>query len=450
VNSTSSRRRVFLAATAGLLAVPGLTAAQASEGNSNDKQTICHATNSDTNPYVVNTPNKNGDVSGHADHDGPVWNPTLKAAHTTWGDIIPPFDYNDHGEAAHFPGQNWDAQGQEWFDNGCRALITAELVKTNDANGDGTFTDDETANAVGADVPFTVVITNTSEVPAMVASLTDTVAGLPVSFTATPDPTGTTLAAGASVTVTLAAPGYSPADGSSKVNTVTAVLTETDDATNTATASDTSTVRTVLPDVAVLKEGPATAAPGDTITWTITVSNTGTVPAADVTVTDALPAGTTLVSATGTDWTSSGTTTLTLSYGPDLAPGGSSVVTVVATLDPAFTGTSISNTAVVTPDDVTPGDNTSTVTTPVTQPGGGGGGGGGVVSPSPTVEPSPDGFGGGGVSLPSPTPSGFTGGGGGALDLPLTGTPLLAMLVLALALLSGGASLVLLPRGTHR
>jgi LPXTG-motif cell wall-anchored protein len=103
------------------MSVPGVSAA-ASKGNSNGKQTICHATNSNTNPYVVITPNKNGDLDGHAkQHTGPIWNPTLKDQHISWGDIIPPFDYNDHGTPAHFNGLNWTATGQAWFANGCKA-----------------------------------------------------------------------------------------------------------------------------------------------------------------------------------------------------------------------------------------------------------------------------------------------------------------------------------------
>jgi hypothetical protein len=103
-----------------VMSVPGVGLA-ASKGNSNDKQTICHATNSDTNPYVVITPNKNGDLDGHAKHTGPIWTPALKDQHISWGDIIPPFDYNDHGTPAHFNGLNWTATGQAWFANGCKA-----------------------------------------------------------------------------------------------------------------------------------------------------------------------------------------------------------------------------------------------------------------------------------------------------------------------------------------
>ena len=371
----TSQQLVALAAVSALIVVPVVPAFADSEhgkskGNSNGKQTICHRTDSNTNPYVVNTPNKNGDVDGHAGHTGPIWNPGLKAQHVKWGDIIPPFDYNDHGTPAHFAGQNWTAKGQAWFANGCRVPITAQVDKTNDANEDGTFTDDETADTVGEPVAFTVVITNSSIVPAVVGSLVDTVGGSSVPFTCATAVVGSTIPAGETATCSFTVSGYAPADGTSVINTVTVTLHEVGDASNNGSASDTSTVRTFVPnpDSSIIKTGPATVSPGDDITWTLTVHNDGNVPLNGVTVTDTLPTGTTLVSASGTDWTCTGTTDLSCVLGTELALNATSAVTVVATLAGDFTGTSISNTGVVSPTDSTPEDNTSTVTTTVLQP----------------------------------------------------------------------------------
>lgn len=95
-------------------------------GNKNDKQTICHATASFGNPYVQITPNKNGDVSGHADHTGPVFDGVNKG----WGDIIPPFTYNDHGTEKSLPGLNWTAEGQEIFNDGCNVPVKEEPSPT--------------------------------------------------------------------------------------------------------------------------------------------------------------------------------------------------------------------------------------------------------------------------------------------------------------------------------
>ena len=416
------RRLVTATAVVAMIGVPGAAAHATGKGNPNGKQTICHRTSSNTHPYVVNTPDKNGDVSGHAKHTGPVWSPGLKANHVKWGDIVPPFDYVSHGVTKHFAGQNWDANGQAWFANSCRVPITGTVDKLNDANADGTFTDDETAPAAGADVTFQVTVTNTSVVPAKVSSLVDTVGGTVLGLTPSPDPVGTTLDPGKSVTFTFTAAAYSPPDGGALVNDLSVVLVSASDPSNHATADDTSTVRTAVPappDVSVVKTGPASAAPGDQLTWLLTVRNDGTVPAPGVTLADTMPTGTTFVSAAGDGWTCSGTTDVTCTLDDDLAVGGTAAVTVVATLAADYADSTVSNTAVVTPDDATPGDNTSSVTTDVTT------GGGGTVTPP------------------------FSGGGGG-VTLPRTGAPTWSLLVYGVAFVLSGTGFLLLPLGAAR
>jgi hypothetical protein len=89
---------------------------------------ICHRTNSNANPYVANAPDVEGVLDGHAGHigdgtqtepvPGPVWNPTLKADHIKWGDIIPPFKYGPNPED-FFDGLNWTSLGQDIYKNDC-------------------------------------------------------------------------------------------------------------------------------------------------------------------------------------------------------------------------------------------------------------------------------------------------------------------------------------------
>ncbi|MDO5720899.1 MAG: DUF11 domain-containing protein, partial [Actinomycetaceae bacterium] len=120
------------------------------------------------------------------------------------------------------------------------------------------------------------------------------------------------------------------------------------------------------------------AVPGETVTYTVTATNNGPSDAAGVVVTDALPAGLSDVSASGTgpagDLTcsvadpadpaaSSGDVSCTVGA---LAVGQAATITVSGTLDPAFTG-SLSNTATSSADTTDPNEdnNTSTATTDV-------------------------------------------------------------------------------------
>lgn len=129
----ASRPIILLAATAALaLSLAYLVRpALATEGDPH-KVTICHRTNSVTNPYVVETVDvasvdgDNGNDNGKGDHLmehlGPVWdaNTVYPTPHNgdQWGDIIPPF-YDDGVTPTGFPSLNWDAAGQTLFDNRC-------------------------------------------------------------------------------------------------------------------------------------------------------------------------------------------------------------------------------------------------------------------------------------------------------------------------------------------
>jgi hypothetical protein len=65
------------------------------------KHTICHATGSESNPFVRITPSVSGVFHGHMDHQGDE-------------DIVPPFNYK-----GTWYSQNWDAAGQAIFNAGC-------------------------------------------------------------------------------------------------------------------------------------------------------------------------------------------------------------------------------------------------------------------------------------------------------------------------------------------
>jgi hypothetical protein len=106
-----------LAVLVAALAAP--SAALATKPAPEHKVTICHRTNSNTNPYVLITVDiaSSGHLKGGHDteHEGPVWNPGLKAKHIEWGDIIPPYTYQD----VSYPGRNM-ADGGAILEAGCK------------------------------------------------------------------------------------------------------------------------------------------------------------------------------------------------------------------------------------------------------------------------------------------------------------------------------------------
>jgi len=77
------------------------------------KVTICHATGSQTNPFVVISPDAEGVIEGHYGHQDQR-------------DIIPPFTYGGQS----YPGQNWDSQGKATYDHGCTPPATSDTPGT--------------------------------------------------------------------------------------------------------------------------------------------------------------------------------------------------------------------------------------------------------------------------------------------------------------------------------
>ena len=117
-------------------------------------------------------------------------------------------------------------------------------------------------------------------------------------------------------------------------------------------------------DLSIVQTAPAAVCVGQTLTYTLNVANAGLSTASLVSVTDVLPAGASFVSAEGTGWTCSGTTTVTCTVA-SLAPGAAPAITITANA-PGTAGDAV-NTASVSSatDDPNPADNSSTGTTAV-------------------------------------------------------------------------------------
>jgi uncharacterized repeat protein (TIGR01451 family) len=232
--------------------------------------------------------------------------------------------------------------------------------------------------AQGTNVTYNISLTNNGPNPATSVSLTDalpanttfvsTAQNTGPAFSCTNPTVGTngtvtctlaSMASGTTATFTIIATVSGSAPLGLLNNTANATTTSTDPSTpNSSTAGTTITAGNA--DVSVVKTAaPGPYGTGNNLTYTIAVSNAGPTAAANVTVTDVIPAGTTFVSATPTQGSCSGTTTVTCSLGT-IANLGSASIALTVTL-PSAPGP-VANTAIVstTSPDPTPGNNTST------------------------------------------------------------------------------------------
>ena len=122
-------------------------------------------------------------------------------------------------------------------------------------------------------------------------------------------------------------------------------------------------------DLAIVKSvSPSTLTAGQTATYTLRVSNAGPGSADSVDVTDSIPAGLTLISATGAEWSCAETAPSIRCTQPNLPAGAEAppIVVTVTVAEAAVAG-SMTNTATVSSDtpDPDPSDNTSTRQTPI-------------------------------------------------------------------------------------
>jgi len=254
--------------------------------------------------------------------------------------------------------------------------------------------------APGATVAYTLTYSNTGTIGSAGVTLTETV------------PANTTFNAGASTagwvcapngnagsTCTLAigsvAAGAASATATFAVTVINPVPAGANQISNTAsiadngangadsnpannTASDTTPV-TAAPNLALAKsDGGASVAPGGTVAYTLTYSNTGNIGSAGVTLTETVPANTTFNSgASSAGWTclpnNNAGSTCTNSIGVVAAGGGTATSTFAVTVaTPASAGvTQISNTATIADNgangaDSNAANNTASDTTPLT------------------------------------------------------------------------------------
>jgi uncharacterized repeat protein (TIGR01451 family) len=247
----------------------------------------------------------------------------------------------------------------------------------------------------GSNLTYTLSLANVGPSASSGVTLTDAVPAN-TTFVSLAAPTGftpTTPAVGGTGTVTATSPVFAPGtavftlvvkvgaatpSGASITNTATVVSTtaDPDPANNIATMM--AMVVTSADLSATNADNPDPVLPGGNLTYTLTVTNAGPSDAAGVTLTDAVPANTTFVSAAQTSGPSFtlgtppvGGTGTTTAFIPTFATGASAAFTLVVKVDTAATsGSTITNTATVasatTDPDLT--NNTPTATTTVATP----------------------------------------------------------------------------------
>lgn len=283
-----------------------------------NKITICHATASANNPYVVITVAREAadGIAGNSpggdhfgEHTGPIFDPNVNVSGDNWGDIIPPVD--DEGVPMGHGGLNWTAQGQAIFNADCEFLVPPPqlgdvgIVKTGPASA-----------TVGSTFSYTITVTNTGSGAATNVTVTDNVSGAltvtAVTFT-TPTTSGTcpvqqnvscnigTLQAGQSGTVTISVT-VTPNACPQVQNTATVTATNISGAATRTSNTITTTVPCPpnQPSLALNKTGTATVTQGGAVTYTVTVTNSGTAAATSVVITDNLDDSFTSVAASST------------------------------------------------------------------------------------------------------------------------------------------------------
>ena len=175
------------------------------------------------------------------------------------------------------------------------------------------------------------------------------------------------LPAGSSVNYTVLC-SIDPSATGTLSNTATAASSVTDPNGSNNSATDSDTVLMPMADLSITKTGsPASLQPGQPLTYTVTVNNTGPSDAPGVVVTDTLPAGVTFGStAGGCAEDPNGVPACSLGT---IAAGGSAQYTINVTVDAGTTGTITNNASVTaaTPDPVT-GNNSTTEDTSVNSP----------------------------------------------------------------------------------
>ncbi len=218
----------------------------------------------------------------------------------------------------------------------------------------------------GQNIVYTINISNAGPSPATNVIVSDP-SPVGVAFQsnsgacATPYPCNIgTLNAGQSVSITSTYTVPANYGGASVVNVASVASDVNDPATGDNSSAATTTI-TPQADLAIVKNGPASVAPGQLITYTIDVSNLGPSTATSVVVSDSTPPGLVFVSNSGACATPFPCNIASI------ASGSSASINATFSVPAGYASTTITNTASVSSaaSDSNATNNSSSVTTPV-------------------------------------------------------------------------------------
>jgi len=222
------------------------------------------------------------------------------------------------------------------------------------------------AVTLGQNIAYTISVANFGPAGATGVTVSDTTpAGLtPVSVTgggctAFPCVIGA-LAVGPPVTITATYNVPANYSGPSPILN-TATVTSASDPNSSNNSATASTTVASQADLGITKTGPASVALGSNVTYTINVTNTGALAAANTFVSDPTPAGLTPVSVSG-----GGCSAFPCAVGT-INPGGSVLITAIYNVPPGYGSPSITNTATVSTSspESNLANNSATAVTPV-------------------------------------------------------------------------------------
>jgi uncharacterized repeat protein (TIGR01451 family) len=270
------------------------------------------------------------------------------------------------------------------------ASVTAASIDPDPSNNTGSATTTVTGEAdldviktgtpivPGTNVTYTVTVGNAGPSTARGMTVTDALPGAFGFVSATPSqgtcapPSGATLsctlgdvAIGTSPTVTIVLSVPAAFTGDALDTATVASSTPDPDASDNTASFNSST--NPQADISISKSAPIVVDAGATIPYELVVANAGPSAAANVAVSDVLPAGLTFVSVTTDQGTCTGGATVTCTIGTVLS-GTPVHVSIVARVDAATdSGTRVANTATVTTTTADPTDsnNGATATTTV-------------------------------------------------------------------------------------